>query len=50
MLITLVKTVVVQVDTEDPNEGMDIVDSMDADGSLELIVTYFNTETGEQLN
>jgi len=50
MLIKLVKSVEVDVPTNDPEEAMNIVDAMDSDGSLELIAEYFDVSTGEQLN
>ncbi len=50
MLIRLVKTVEVEVDTEDAAEAMDIVDQMDSEGSLVMVADYYNAETGELLN
>ena len=50
MLIRLVKTVEVEVDTDDVEEAMDIVDQMDSEGSLELLAEYYNAETDELLN
>lgn len=50
MIIRLVKWVEVEVDTDNPAEAIDMVDSMDCDGSLELVADYYDAETGEQLN
>ena len=50
MIIRLVKWVEVEVDTDDPAEAMDMVDSMDAEATLEMIADYYNAETDEQLN
>lgn len=50
MLVRLVKTVEVEVDTDNPEEAMNMVDAMDAEGSLELIAEYFDVATDEQLN
>lgn len=50
MLIRLVKTVEVEVDTDDVEEAMGIVDQMDSEGSLELLAEYYNAETDELLN
>lgn len=50
MLIKLVKTVVVEVDTDDPAEALDMVDDLDAEGALEFYADYYDAETLEQLN
>jgi hypothetical protein len=50
MIIRLVKTTEVEVDTDDIHEALEIVDQMDSEGALELIAEYFNAETDELLN
>lgn len=50
MIVRLVKWIEVEVETNDPKEAMDIVDAMDADGSLCLQADYYDAETDIQLN
>jgi hypothetical protein len=50
MIVRLVKWIEVEVETNDPKEAMNIVDAMDADGSLGLQADYYDAETDIQLN
>jgi hypothetical protein len=50
MIIRLVKTVEIEVPTNDPDAAMDIVSEWDSEGSLEFDLDYYDAETDVLLN